>query len=107
MSNPYATWGVLNPGTPYADVWPDGIVPLRSPWPMIPREEGAPSCYLVAGELLSDAQVAVLARLLVAAWAPECPDAATATAYIRNGLPLKTTWFSVVATRRMGLLNLP
>jgi hypothetical protein len=101
------SWGVLLEGTPFASAFPDRRVPLRSPWPIVPREEGAPRCYIVEGRLLSEQQVSALAHSLLEQWGDECSGLDEAIAYVRSGLPLRTTWFSVVGTSRMGLINLP
>lgn len=103
-----ATWGYLLADTPFAAIFPDRTVPLISVWPIVPREAGAPRCYLVNVAELSDEQVEQLAALLHTQWRPECESIDQAIEYLRTeGLPLRVTWFSTVATTRMGLLNLP
>jgi hypothetical protein len=102
------TWGHLVATAPFLPIFPTGRVPLISIWPIIPREEGAPRCYLVNVAELSDDQVEQLAAMLWELWRPECESVEQAVAYIREqGLPLKVDWFSSVGTTRMGLLNLP
>lgn len=102
------TWGHLIDGSPFAAIFPDRLVPLRSIWPIIPREAGTPRCYLVAVEQLTEVQIQALAALLWQQWQPECMSVERAADYIRTeGLPLRTSWFTGVGTRRMGLLNLP
>lgn len=102
------TWGYIVADAPFASIFPDGRVPLKALFPIIPREEGAPRCYLVDVAELSDDQVAALAALLWELWRPECESVEQAIAYIRTeGLPLRTTWFTTVGTTRMGLVNLP
>lgn len=92
-------WGHLHPGTPFAHVFPNGRVPLKAPLPIVPREEGAPLCYLVPGRLLSEAQIQALAAMLWEMWRPECESVEQAAAYIRDdALPLKQEWFSSVGT---------
>ncbi len=102
------TWGYLIDTAPFLPVFPNGRVPLISIWPIIPREEGAPRCYLVNVAELSDDQVAHLAAMLLEMWRPECESVEQAAAYIREeGLPLRVSWFSTIGTTRMGLLDLP
>jgi hypothetical protein len=103
----YETWGVLKPDAPFAHLFEDGRVPLRSMWTMRPRDERAPLCYLVAGDQLTDGQVRGLAQDLYQMWVPECASVEEAAAYIREDLPLRADWFSSVGTARLGLINLP
>lgn len=99
------TWGYLIEGSPFGAIFPDGRVPLRSIIPMTPRERGAPPCYLVAIRELSEAQIAQLATLLWQQWRPECESLEQAVTYIQTeGLPLRCSWFSGVATRQLGLI---
>ena len=98
------TWGWLVPINPFAAVFPDGKVPLKSILPVIPRERTAPPCYLLDVAQISDAQIAALAALLWQQWQPECASAAEAEAYIRQeGLPIRVSWFSGVGTRQITL----
>jgi hypothetical protein len=93
------SWGHLKEGTPFAHIFPDGRVPLKGPLPIVPREAGAPPCYLVPGHELSDDQIAALAAMLWETWRPECESAEQAAAYIRaDALPLRAEWFSSVGT---------
>jgi hypothetical protein len=93
------SWGYLRPGTPFAHIFPDGRVPLKGPLPIIPREAGAPPCYLVPGRALTELQIAMLADLLWAVWQPECASPEQAADYIRSdALPLRQEWFSSVGT---------
>jgi hypothetical protein len=93
------SWGHLKPNTPFAHIFPDGRVPLRGPLPIIPREVGAPPCYLVPGRELTEAQIQALAEMLWQTWQPECTSIAEAATYIReDALPLRQEWFSNVAT---------
>ena len=95
----YRIWGHLKPDTPFAHIFPDGVVPLKGILPIIPREEGAPECYLVPGSELSDAQVEQLATMLWERWRPECSGPEQAAEYIRlDALPLRVTWFEGVGT---------
>lgn len=104
----YDTWGNLIDGSPLVSIFPDGRVPLISVWPIVPRERGAPRCYLVDVSLLSDEQIRALAELLYETWRHECSSADEAIAYMHDeGLPLRISHFSTVATTRLGLLNLP
>lgn len=88
------TWATLKPNTPFNALFPDGRVPVVSPIPMQPRDESAPFCYLLDSAILTEAQIEGLAALLYPQWQPECESPEAAVAYIREGLPIKTDWFS-------------
>jgi len=99
------SWGYLNPDTPFAHIFPDGRVPLRSPFPIVPREAGAPLCYLVPGRELTEAQITALAEMLWEMWRPECDSIDQAAAYIRDdALPLRQDWFMGVGTNMRMML---
>jgi hypothetical protein len=93
-----SSWGYLKADTPFAAIFPDGRVPLQSIMAIIPREEGAPRCYVVDGAQLTDQQVERLAARLYEIWRPECESAEQAAAYIQGGLPLRADYFSTVGT---------
>lgn len=97
---PTPGWGILTPEgyATFGDAFPDGLVPLESITPIQPRESTAPLCLIVDGAKLSDDQVQRLAERLQHIWREELTSVDEAAAYIRNGLPLRTTWFSVVTT---------
>ena len=102
------TWGHLVDTAPFRSVFPDGRVPLKGVFPIIPREAGAPPCYLVDVGELSSEQVEQLAALLWELWRPECESVDQAIRYIHDeGLPLQVDHFASVATTRMGLVDLP
>lgn len=95
----YDTWGILRPDTPFAGLFADRRVPLRSVVAIIPREEGAPACYLVEGKLLDEQQLAWMGAAIYEMWKPECASVADAIAYIRDdALPLRVDWFESVGT---------
>ena len=88
-------WATLKADTPFSEIFPHRYVPIRSLFPIIPKEEGNPPCYVVDGEALTEADAHKLARLL------RQLDPSTegysdefVFQYIREGLPLRTTWFS-------------
>ena len=87
-------YAYLKPGSPFDHIFPGGRVPIRSPLQIVPRETGAPLCYLVPGDRLTEAQIAQLAALLFEQWRPECASVEEAAAYIRSdALPLRVDWF--------------
>ena len=94
----FKTWANLKPETPFNHLFPDGRVPIRSILPIIPREEGAPRCYLVPGDKLTAEQIMGLAQIIWRQWHPECQTLEQAIAYIRDdALPLKTDWFTSIS----------
>jgi len=92
--------GHLKSDSPFTAIFaPDGIVPLKSIVPMIPREEGCPKCYELDAEKLTEPQLQQLAELLYQRWQPECESIEMAVNYIREpGLPLECKWFDGVST---------
>lgn len=100
----HKTWATLRPDTPFSSLFPDRQVPIRSVIPIVPREEGAPPCYMVEGNLLADEQLRALAGLLLEMWSPECESIDQAIAYIRDGLPLRCEWFNSVTTTNIGMM---
>jgi hypothetical protein len=93
-----ASWGTLKEDCPFAEIFPERRVEIRSIVPIIPREQGSPPCYVVKGEALSQEQLKKLANRLYEIWQPECESVGAAAEYILEGLPLKTTHFSSVTT---------
>jgi hypothetical protein len=91
-------WGFLKEDCPFQSILGNGRVPIRSIVPIVPRKRGCPICYIVLGEQLTDEQVHLLAELLYEMWQPECSSIEEAITYIRQGLPLKTSWFRSVGT---------
>lgn len=101
----FKTWANLKPETPFSQLFPDGRVPIRSILPIIPREEGAPRCYLVPGSQLTDEQIRGLAELIWRQWQPECETLEQAIAYIReDALPLRTDWFVGISSVDQGMM---
>lgn len=98
------TWATLKEETPFNEIFPDRIVPVRSIFPIIPREAGSPPCYVVDSNLLSPEQVERLAQQLFEMWRPECQSLEEAKDYIQHGLPLKTDWFNGVSTSSPAIL---
>ena len=89
------TFAHLKPDTPFSAIFPDRQVPIVSLFPIIPREEGCPPCYVVDAQFLDDRQVAELAKILMA----NDPNTEghpfdEIVAYVREGLPLRTEWFN-------------
>lgn len=98
------TWAHLNEDTPFNHLFPYGVVPIQSIFPIIPREQGCPECYVVDGKHLTEDQINGLATILLEQWPQECSDFLQAIAYIRDGLPLKKSWFSGCGTANLGVL---
>lgn len=97
-------WAYLKENTPFNDIFPNRLVPIRSIFPIIPREYGAPPCYVVEGRFLSDEQIDQLAQRLFELWRPECESLRVAKEYIGGGLPLKTDWFNGAGTSSSAVL---
>ncbi len=102
--NQCQNWAYLREGTPFDDVFPDRMVPIRSILPIIPRERGCPPCYIVDAQFLSHEQIDRLAQQLFELWRPECESLQHAKEYIANGLPLKTDWFNGCGTSSPAVL---
>jgi hypothetical protein len=98
------TWGFLKHNTPFAKIFPDGKVPLISIFPIIPREDGYPECYLLDAKNLSNLDVAMLAQMVMQSWSDECRDIGVAIAYVRNGLPIRVDHFETVGSSSPALL---
>ncbi len=73
-------------------------VPIKSIVPIIPREHGAPPCYVVLVEQLPLTIANQLAEMIYEEWQPECESLQMAKEYILQGLPLRITHFSGVGT---------
>lgn len=100
----FKTWANLKPDTPFNHLFSDGRVPIRSPLPIIPREEGSPLCYMVPGSLLTEEQLRGLAELIWQQWQPECQSVEQAVEYIRgDALPLRVDWFSSFTSSDPGI----
>lgn len=94
----FKTIAYLKENTPFSKIFPDGIVPIISIFPIIPREIGSPECYVVQPAALSAKQIEDLAVKLLEYWPTECLTLDEAIAYIRKGLPLRTDWFNSCST---------
>lgn len=92
-------WAYLNEDTPFNQFFPDNRVEILSIVPIVPREFGAPLCYVVLGDNLERWQLEGLGEMLVRSWEPECKGRGEAIAYIiKQGLPLRCDWFSSCGT---------
>ncbi|BAS59890.1 hypothetical protein NIES2135_20450 [Leptolyngbya boryana NIES-2135] len=98
MTQEFKTWATLSAKTPFNHLFPDRKVPIVSPIPIIPREEGMPFCYVVDAQFLTDEQIQGLAEMLYEQWKPESESVEETIVYIREGLPLKCAWFSSFTT---------
>lgn len=98
MSQAFKTWATLKQETPFNRLFPDLKVPIVSPIPIIPREEGMPFCYVIDAQFLTDEQIQGLAEMLYEQWKPEAESIEATINYIREGLPLKCEWFSSFTT---------
>lgn len=97
-------WAYLREGTPFKEIFPTRRVPLKSPLPIVPREEGSPPCFIVDPAFLSADQIDSLAQMLFELWKPECKSFEQASDYIRQGLPLRTDWFNSVGSSSPAIL---
>lgn len=87
-------WANCKRESEFYPIFGDQPVPIRSIVPIIPRELGAPPCYVVLVEDLELAQANALAEMLFQKWQPECQSIEQAKQYILDGLPLKTSHFN-------------
>jgi hypothetical protein len=100
MSQPQ-TYGLLKTETPFAEIFPDRVVPLVSAEAVeIPNQLKAPPCFVVDAKKLSPLQIAQLAKLVFRVWGSRCQNLADAENYVKTGLPLKTDWFLSVDANR-------
>jgi hypothetical protein len=97
------TIAYLKEDTPFNELFLDGKVPIISIFPIIPREEGCPPCYIVNANELTEQQINGLATKLLEYWPTECLSLDEAIAYVRKGLPLKTEWFDGCSTSDPGI----
>lgn len=100
------TWANLKPDTPFNKLFPDSKVPIKSIFPIIPREEGSPHCYVVDAKYLSQEQIQALAEELYQMWQPECTSVQMAIDYINQGLPLNIEHFNGVTSTSPSLLSM-
>lgn len=93
-----ASYAFCNPDSDLFPIFGDEAIPILSIVPIIPREHGAPPCYVILGRELSENVRHQLAMKLFEMWQPECESIEMASEYILEGLPLKTTHFVGVGT---------
>ena len=98
------SWASLKEETPFNEIFPTRQVPIISIFPIIPREVGSPSCYVVDAEFLTSDQIEQLAQRLFEMWRPECASFEQAKEYIARGLPLKTDWFNGASSSSPAIL---
>lgn len=92
-------WGTIDEESELYNLFQSSRIPIRSIVPFIPRESGMPLCYMVLTNELSKEAIEQLSRKIFEAWKPECKNLQEARDYLlENGLPVKTTHFSSVAT---------
>jgi hypothetical protein len=88
-----SAWGIIkNDADSLKTVFQDGRIPIVSPYPCQPHQ-AAPLCYLVDSSLLSERQILILGIWLHENF-PSLLTETAAIAYVRDGLPLQTTWFT-------------
>lgn len=104
MSTTYHTWANLQPGTPFAHIFPDGEVPIVSIVPIRPNNGQGPLSYVVEASQLSDLQIYDLAALLLQRHPSGFPSIDDAVDYVSDGLPIVCEWFSGCGTTRYGLV---
>ncbi|WP_375470992.1 hypothetical protein [uncultured Nostoc sp.] len=94
-----ASHAYCNESSDFFPVFGNQAVPIRSIVPIIPREHGAPPCYVVLVDQLSESIIEQLAEMIFQEWQPECKSIQMAREYmLQDGLPLRTTHFSSVGT---------
>ncbi|OCQ96066.1 hypothetical protein BCD64_11960 [Nostoc sp. MBR 210] len=91
------TWVKLKPGNPYEPImqlFPDGMIPMRDPFPMErptgPNKEQI-ALWIVDLERLSSIQVQAIARLIASANNADVAEVA-ADAEARNGFAMNEVW---------------
>ncbi|NJR37770.1 MAG: hypothetical protein HC781_01690 [Leptolyngbyaceae cyanobacterium CSU_1_4] len=88
-----SAWAILTADAiPLKNIFPNGRVPIASPFTFQPQES-APPCYLVDASLLSEEQIVALGVWTFEVHQPDCATAEDGIAYVRTGLPLKSDWF--------------
>lgn len=97
MTIDFQTWANLKPETPFSEIFHDRRVPIKSIVPILAGSETGPACYLVDPVHLADDQTAALAAMLVEQ-NPDCKTLEQAIAYIREGLPVRTSWFEGISS---------
>jgi hypothetical protein len=97
------TVAYLKENTPFDEFFSDGVIPIISIFPIIPREAGSPECYVVNANELTEPQINGLAVKVLEYWPTECLSLDEAIAYVRKGLPLNTEWFSGWSTSDPGI----
>lgn len=97
------TWAHLNENTPFNHLFPSGVVPVQSIFPIVPGKEGNPPCYLVDARFLSECQIQGLASMILAQDHSPITDEQEAIAYIKSGLPVQTKWFCGFGTSNVGV----
>lgn len=104
MNQPLGWWGTLTEDSKFREIWENGEVPLRHPFPFVPTAD-APLCYLVDENRCTLEQVDALAEQIFVQW-DECDSINEALAYIRHpGLPLATDHFTSIGTADSKMLN--
>jgi hypothetical protein len=93
-------YGFLKADTPFAEIFPQRIVPLTSTKPVVISNSQAPPCFIVDGEKLSALQITQLGRLILRVWGTQCQNLDDARSYVKTGLPLASDWFLRVETSR-------
>ena len=104
MSTTFHTWANLQPGTPFAHIFPDGEVPIVSIVPIRPNNGQGPLSYVVEASQLSDLQIYDLAALLLQRHPSGFPSIDDAVDYVSDGLPIECEWFSGCGTTQYSLV---
>lgn len=98
------SWAYLQKETPFNEIFLDRAVPIRSIFPIIPREEGSPPCYVIDARFLNPDQIDRLAQQLYEMWRDETSLEEAKRYIIEMGLPLKTDWFNGAGTSSPAVL---
>lgn len=93
-NNEIGTWATLKKTSPFFSIFPDPNVPIISILPIIPREHGAPRCYLINASKLTEDTLLEVARVFFGFWEHECNSIEEMLEYLRKNFPLNVEHFS-------------
>ena len=79
MNQPLGWWGTLTEDSKFREIWENGEVPLRHPFPFVPTAD-APLCYLVDENRCTLEQVDALAEQIFVQW-DECDNQRSPSLY--------------------------
>ena len=94
----FQAYGSLADDSPFGEIFPFGIVTLKSINPIILADSAAPLCYVLDPDALTQTQILLLAKKILKTWNLENQDLDFAIERVKTGLPLDARHFSAVAT---------